>query len=396
MSATPATAPRTVIGPSTDYRKDFYEFGEAVYLNLAGQSPLPRVSVKALEAAVDQKKLPHLIDDRQFFDLPNRIRTLIADMVGGKSQEIAITTGATGGLAAVAQGIDWRPENEVLIAKGEFPAHFTTWMPLAAAGRLKVRIVEPTGAFISADDFVAQIGKNTKLVSVSLVRFDNGARLDAAKVAAACHSVGAFLLLDVSQCTGALPMNLRTLGADFAVCSGYKWLLSPYGTGFFWARQELIEQLRPQPFYWTAMQGAENFHALSFESGKVIPAKDEARRWDAPETSAFIHLSAMCASLEYINRIGIETVWKHCDALANQLADRLPLDRCVLASPRESAQRGPYACVKARTPEKTQELYAKLREKKIYVSLREGALRVAAYLYNTPRDVDRLLEALAI
>jgi len=76
------------------------------------------------------------------------------------------------------------------------------------------------------------------------VRFDDGVRLDAAKVGRACHDANALLLLDVAQCAGALPIDVRALGADFVAGSGYKWLLSPYGTGFFWTRAELIERMR--------------------------------------------------------------------------------------------------------------------------------------------------------
>ena len=51
------------------------------------------------------------------------------------------------------------------------------------------------------------------------VRFDDGAKIDAAKLAAACHAQGALLLLDVSQSCGAVPMDVTQMGADFLVCA---------------------------------------------------------------------------------------------------------------------------------------------------------------------------------
>jgi len=54
----------------------------------------------------------------------------------------------------------------------------------------------------------------------------------------ACHKQGALLLLDASQCCGAIPMDANQLGADFIVSAGYKWLLGPFGTGFFWVKSE--------------------------------------------------------------------------------------------------------------------------------------------------------------
>jgi cysteine desulfurase/selenocysteine lyase len=378
----------------TDWRTEWYEFEDVAYLNLSAQAPMPRVSIRAAQEAIEWKKFPHLIPDEANFGTPNRIRDSIARLIGGEPDEIAITTGATGGLAAVANGFDWNPEDEILIARGEFPAHFATWMPLADSGKLAVEVIEPRDRFITADDFLAHIGRKTRLISVSMVRFDDGSLLDAARVAAACHAVGAHLLLDASQSAGAIPVDVKTLGADFLVCSGYKWLLSPYGTGFFWARGELIEEMRPGPFYWMALKGADQFHSLSQQS-EWKPVSG-ARRWDAPETSSFFNVAPMNASLEFVLRVGVETVAAHCAKLMAQMIERLPLDRCVLASPAEASARGPYACFAARSPEKTAALYEKLRAAGVIVSLREGALRVSPHLYNTERDIDRLLTAAAV
>ena len=79
-----------------------------------------------------------------------------------------------------------------------------------------------------------------------------------------------------------------------------------------------------------------------------------------------------------------------------QLIERLPLDRCVLASPADAQDRGQFVCVAARKPERTPELYEKLRAAGVIVSLREGSLRISPYLYNTERDIDRLLRILTI
>jgi selenocysteine lyase/cysteine desulfurase len=256
---------------------------------------------------------------------------------------------------------------------------------------LKVIVVEPRERFLTADDFIAHIGPRTRLVSTSLVRFDDGVRLDAARIARACHDAGALLLLDAAQCAGAMPIDVRALGADFVTASGYKWLLSPYGTGFFWARAELIEQMRPGPFYWMALEDAEKFHTLSTGIYKLA---EGARRWDSPETASFNNLAAMDASLSLLLRIGVETVWEHSRRLTLMMIDRLPRDRFVLASPASADARGTYACVGARKQEKTAHLFEKLRAAQIFVSLREGSLRISPHLYNSERDIDRLLAVL--
>jgi selenocysteine lyase/cysteine desulfurase len=376
-----------------DWRKEFAEFDSVTYLNVATQGPIPLVSAVAAQKAVEWKKSPHRIPDDSYFGLPDRIRALLAKMIQAEPEEIAITTGASGGLLAVASAIDWQPAAEVLIARGEFPAHLATWMPLADAGRIALRIIDPVGRFITADDFVGQLGPHTRLVSVSLVRFDDASRLDAQRLAVACRKAGVLLLLDVSQCAGAMPVNVRELGADFFVCAGYKWLLSPYGTGFFWVRSELIGKLRPGPLYWKGVEGARDFHSLPFSSMKPAPG---ARRWDSPETASFFNLTAMEASLDFILRAGVDTIWNHNAALVHQTIERLPRDRCVLTSPADAAAHGPFVCFAARSAEKTRALFEKLKAENVVVALRENSIRVAPHLYNTPRDIDRLISVISV
>jgi len=376
-----------------DYRREFADFEGVAYLNAANQGPLPLAAVRAAQAALEWKKLPYLLTEDIYFDLPNRVREKISRLIGSEPDEIALTTGASGGLSAVAAGLEFQPGDEVVVARGEFPAHFAACLPYQNAGRVQIRVIQPRARFMAADDFIEHIGPRTRLVCASLVRFDDASLLDAARVAEACHAKGAALLLDLSQCAGAMPMRMRDLGADFAVCAGYKWLLSPYGTGFFWIAREWIPRLQLGPCYWQALEGAENFSTLPLDAPKISPG---ARRWDTAETANFTNLAAMEASLDFILGAGVETIARHNANLIQEIVERLPRDRCVLASPAEAERRGPFVCVAARKSEETRKMLERLREEKIYVALRENALRISPHLYNTHEDVERLIRVLSL
>ena len=380
----------TIASTQTDWRQEWFEIEDATYLNLASESPMPKVSIRAVQAALEAKKNPHHKPDATFFEVPNRTRASIAKLIGGKPEEVALTSGASAGVAAVAYALTWKPGDEVITAKGEFPLQLATWKPMEEREGLKLKIVSPRDRLITADDLVAAMTPRTRLVSVSMVRYDDGALLDAARVADACHKQGALLLLDASQSCGALPMDVKQLGADFIVSAGYKWLLGPFGTGFFWAKSEHLAMVRPGPFYWMAMMGSDNFSALNFADPK--PAAN-AKRWDAPESASYFNfnLVAMDASVDFVLRMGPELVSAHNRKLIELMFARLPKDRFVPASPLDPAQRGPYGCFAARSPEKTAEYYQRLRKENVIVSLREGNIRVSPHLYNTERDIDRLI-----
>ncbi|HEX4535929.1 MAG TPA: aminotransferase class V-fold PLP-dependent enzyme [Candidatus Acidoferrum sp.] len=372
----------------TNWRDEWFEFEDATYLNVAGNAPMPKASLKAAQGAIEWKKFPQRVPDESYFNVPNRIRASIAQLIGARAEEIALTTGASTGMASVAYGLSWKPGDEVITAQGEFPLQYTTWRPMEKREGITLKIVAPSDRFISADDLIAALSPKSRLVSVSMVRFDDGSMIDAARLAAACHAQGALLLLDASQCCGATPMNVTELGVDFIVCAGYKWLLSPYGTGFFWAESEHIADMRPGPYYWTAAEGASHFASMVMPNPKMAAG---ARRWDSAETASYFNLSAMVISLELVLRIKPETVAAHNRALMELMFERLPKDRCVPASPLDPARRGPYACFAARTAEKTAALYEKLRANNVFVSLREGNLRISPHLFNSERDIDKLI-----
>jgi cysteine desulfurase / selenocysteine lyase len=374
--------------PVTDWKKEWFEIEGAAYLNTAAHAAIPRVSVRAVQASLEAKKFPHHVDDSSFFEVPNRLRGSIARLIGSKPEEIALTTGASAGVAAVAHGLTWKPGDEIITAKGEFPVQYATWKPMEEREGVKLKIVAPRDRFITADDLIAAMTPRTRVISVSHVRFDDGSLLDSSRVAAACHAQGTVLVLDVSQSCGAVPMDVSELGADFLVCAGYKWLLGPWGTGFFWAKREQLDSLRPGPFYWIA-QRADSFSALNF----VDPTPSRgADRWDAAEASTYFNfnLAAMDASVDFVLRVGPDLVLKHNRELIEFLFECLPKDYAP-ASPLDCAQRGPYGCFTATTPEKTAELYKRLRKENVVVSMREGRIRVSPHLFNSEQDIDRLI-----
>src|SRR5260370_34325786 len=207
--------------PATDYRQEWFEIEDATYLNAAGEAAMPKVSHRAVQAAFEWKKNPHHMPDSAHFEGPNRIRASIAKLIGGKPEEIGLTTGASPGMSAVAYGLPWKPGDEILTAKGEFPLQYATWKPMEAREGAVLKVVAPRDRFITADDFLAAMTPRTRMVSVSLVRFDNGVLLDAARIAAACHAQGALLLLDVSQSCGGMPLYFSRLRAHFPLLPPY-------------------------------------------------------------------------------------------------------------------------------------------------------------------------------
>jgi len=377
---------------SIDWRNEWFPIDDATYLNFAAHAAIPRVALNAVRLSAEAKMRPHIVDDQTFFSVAASLRQTLATLIGASPDEVALTSGAGAGLAAIAYALKWTDGDEVICSRGEFPVQYATWKPMEAREGIKVRIAVPQGQFVQSDDLVASLTPSTRVVSVSHVRFDDGSMLDVSSLAAACKRNGTLLVLDVSQSCGAVPMNVRTLGADFIVCAGYKYLLSPWGTGFLWMRKENLDSLRPGPYNWLS-QGVESFARLNYVDPEPAPPLS---RWDSAEAASIynFNLTVMEASAKFVLEAGPSLIRDHNQALIDYFFERLP-EGYRLASPRQASQRGVFGCIEARTRGDTEFLYQMLREERFVVALREGKIRVAPHLLNSMQDIDRLLAVMA-
>ena len=376
---------------SIDWKNEWFPIDDATYLNFAAHAAIPRVALNAVRLSAEAKMRPHIVDDQTFFSVAASLRQTLATSIGASPDEVALTSGAGAGLAAIAYALKWSDGDEVICSRGEFPVQYATWKPMEAREGIKVRIAVPQGQFVQSDDLVAALTPSTRVVSVSHVRFDDGSMLDVSSLAAACKRNGTLLVLDVSQSCGAVPMNVRTLGADFIVCAGYKYLLSPWGTGFLWMRKENMDSLRPGPYNWLS-QGVESFARLNYVDPEPAPTLS---RWDSAEAASIynFNLTVMEASAKFVLEAGPSLIRDHNQALIDYFFERLP-EGYRLASPRQASQRGVFGCIEARTRGDTEFLYQMLREERFVVALREGKIRVAPHLLNSTQDIDRLLVAM--
>ena len=377
---------------SIDWKNEWFPIDDVTYLNFAAHAAIPRVALNAVHSSVTAKMRPHIVDDRSFFSVAASLRQTLATLIGASADEIALTSGAGAGLAAIAYALKWSVGDEVIFARGEFPVQYATWKPMEAREGIKVRLAVPQGQFIRSDDLIAAMTPRTRVVSVSHVRFDDGSMLDVSSLAAACKRNGTLLVLDVSQSCGAIPMNVRSLGADFIVCAGYKYLLSPWGTGFLWTRKENSDWLRPGPYNWLS-QGVESFACLNYADPEPAPTLS---RWDSAEAASIynFNLTVMEASAKFVLDASPALIRDHNQALIDYFFERLP-EGCRLASPRQASQRGVFGCIEVGSRSDTESLYQTLRDEGFVVALREGKIRVAPHLLNSMQDIDRLLVVMA-
>ncbi len=358
-----------------------FELGDRVYLDGAAHGPMPRRSLEAARAALDWKRDPSTLEDAEYFRLPDRVRAASAELLHCAPESVAVATGASHGISLVACGLDFDPGDHVVVLRDGFPAIALPWRDLARRG-VDVE-------FVDADAVVDAIRANTRVVAVDHVNFATGRQLDLDLIGARCRAVGAVFVVDASQSLGVVPLDAIRCGAAVVAVAGYKWLLSPYGTGVTYVHPDWVERFRLPTFNWATIIGADDFNKLVDLEPRQRPG---AIRFDVPETAAFIHGRALAESLEFLAEVGVERINAHVIALLDRMVEGLPRTVRVESS-LESAERS--AIIRLVPDSDVRAMYERLYAAGIKVSLREGGLRVAPGVWNTAADIDRLLAGLS-
>jgi selenocysteine lyase/cysteine desulfurase len=371
-----------------DFAQEFFHFAPTIYLNCAYQGPFPRVTAERIRQAIELKCNPARLESHHFFDVTENVRRRLAELVGADPSEIALTNSATQGIALVANGLGLKAGDEVVISSDNFPSNLFTWLHLRRRG-VHVQIVPPVDGFLRIQNVAAALTPRTRILALDWVSYTTGVRTDLVAMGELAHHHESLFLVDGTQGVGALGLDIHALPVDILSVAGYKWLLAPYGTGFVYMKAEVQKRLELQVVNWLTVEGSGDFDSLPIDQ---FALPKTARVFDVPATANFLNLYGLEASLEFIQKAGVQTVTSHCSRLLDRLVEGVRRLGFGLSAAAEPERRSTILCFQAESPEATEKLYKKLEINQVAVSLRHGMIRVSPYLYNTESDIDYLLE----
>lgn len=174
-------------------------------------------------------------------------RDAVADLVNADPDGVVFGRSATALTFDVARVLatTWTAGDEVVVTTLEHDANLRPWELAAVAAGAEVRRVHFDAATgeLPAADVAAQVSERTRLVAVTAASNLIGTRPDVAAIAAAAHRVGALLWVDGVHAAAHGPVDVAALGADFFVCSPYKFF-GPH-LGALVAAPTRLETLRP-------------------------------------------------------------------------------------------------------------------------------------------------------
>lgn len=355
---------------------------DAVYLNAASTGPLPRRTVTVLtEWANLRAELHRLPEERQFETLA-RSRELCAALIGATPNEIALATNTGYGINLAARALPLSPGDVILTPDLEFPANVYPWMAGARARGLRHRRLSFEYGILDEDALLQALDdRAVKCLAISWVGFATGYRADLVRIGRACRMRGVYFVVDAIQGLGPCTLDVTAAHIDILACGAQKWLLSPWGSGFVYVREELARTLDPPIVSWMAPKGTEDFRRmLEYD----LTWRDDARRFELI-TLPFQDFAGMNASLELLAEIGPEAVARHVTRLADEIVAWADSQNAVaLVTPRDRAKRAGIVSVR---PPDGGRVSGRLKDAGVVHSFREGAIRLSPHIYNTLDEV---------
>ena len=365
-------------------RERFPTLAHKTYLNSGSYGLLSLDVRRAFEQYLDSRET-HGSDWPGWMHQHEALRARVARLLNAGTDEIAITASASAGINAIASALDFNgARNKVVASDFEFPTSGQIWHAQERRGAHVVHVPEDSDGFIPLEHFERAIDEQTLIVAITHVCFRNGARLDVEGIVKLAHAKGALVILDCFQSVGAVPVDVKALGVDFAVGGMLKYLLGTAGIGFLYCRRELASTLTPSLSGWFAQDDA---HMMDIHHN--VPAPN-AHRFQAG-TPAVPNCYAAAAGLDIILGLGVAEIETHARALSGECMDRLLQAGCQLATPRDDTRRGPTVAVRANDDNA---LVARLAERNIVTSCRDGNVRAMFHCYNNLADVDTFVNAL--
>lgn len=383
--------PASVAQPRLGDRSLFPDLEAVAYLNHAAISPLSLPVRQAIHAVADDLGRRGSDAFLTWHAERQRLRHLLARLLHASADDLALVANTTRGVSDIALCLPWRPGDRVLLFRDEFPAVVTPWQRVAELFQLELE-------FLPAHDRLhhlhAALRRPARLVALSAVQFQTGARAPLAELAALCHEHGAELFVDAIQALGVCPLDVTATGVDYLSAGSHKWMMGSDGIACLYVRPDRVAALQPRVAGWLSHEDGLGF--LFAGAGHLRADRPIRQRIDFVEGGApnTLGAAALAASLDLILGLGVPAIHTHVQTYLDELEAGL---RELHFTSLRSAIPGERSGILAVLPPHPIDLIAlhhRIGDRGVVCSTPDGKLRFAPHWPNACAEIPGVLAAI--
>ena len=298
-------------------RTQYNSLTDAIYLNQASLGLTGQPSVSAMHAYLDDigRHGNMNLTDAQEVALFAPLRKNAAALMNCPPEQLAIMSSAGEMLSQLPYLFNVPAGSKFLSVSTDFPAITRPWIAYAETHDIALQFVDEQVGVDLTDTLIEAIDVSTAVVAVSYVQFSTGTRSDVYRLREATRKVGAYLVVDVTQAAGAVPIDAKGWEADIVVSSGYKWLGGQGGIGLAVVAPVLLKKTPPAPGW----MGAPD--PFDMQATK-LPLANDARRF-TQSTMSYMTMAGLTVSLGELLTMGAGNIEAHAQSLARLLDEKL-------------------------------------------------------------------------
>jgi selenocysteine lyase/cysteine desulfurase len=324
---------------------------------------------------------------RNWLATKEQARELLANLLGARPEQVAFMRNTSDALSSVANGLTWRPGDNIVTFSREFPSNIYPWLRIRDVHGVEVRMAEERNGRIDLDELESMIDGNTRVVVVSHVQYASGFRIDLQRLGRVVRQHDALFVVDVIQALGVIPTNVEAEYIDVAAGAGHKWLMAPEGVGYLYLSDRARERIGPTLVGWISVPNPDDY--LNFEQGW----NKGTLAWETGTGPASLFYGFK-ASLELLTSHGVQKIARHLEDLTDYLCEGLKGKRYEVVSSRAPGEKSQIVCIRHVDGLSAMALYYQLNTKNIVTAPRGDRLRIAPHLYNTASEVDEFIKML--
>jgi kynureninase len=319
-----------------------------------------------------------------WWELPLTVGDQLAPLIGARPGSVAMHQNVSVCQSIILSCFDLSgPRNRIVYEELNFPSVMYVYEAHRALGAEVCPVPSDDGMTVPLERFLAAIDERTLLVPLSHVIFKSGAVQDVAAITRRAHEVGAYVVADLYQSAGTVPVDVTAWDVDFATGGSVKWLCGGPGAGYLYVSPRLHDHLRPRVTGWMAHQ-----HPFAFEPGAIDYAAGAGRFLHG--TPAVPALYAAQAGYEVVRAVGIDAIRGKSVRQVGLLLDLSRARGLETRTPDDPAQRGGMAILDV--PHGPAVLRELLR-REVMVDYRPGAgIRISPHFYTTDDEVHRVVD----
>jgi selenocysteine lyase/cysteine desulfurase len=314
-----------------------------------------------------------------------------ASLLGCDASEISLLGPTSLGLSLFANGIDWKPGDEVVIYGEDYPANVYPWLNLRRQGVVIRYLQTESLGRITSESVEAALTPATRLVALASCHFQTGWRIDIPAIASLLKKRDILFSLDAIQTLGAFPTPASEV--DFLSADAHKWLLGPLAMGVVFVAKDRAEICRP------TLLGSWNVKSPDFQAQEEIEFEEGGRRYE-PGVLNIAGIYGMKAAINLIRETGIETISSLILDRRDRLEQGLESLGFEFLSPRSSEPLRSGILTTRHPGRESTELHAAMEKALIAASCRKTRhhgtwLRFSPHFYNTVEEIDRVIDVLS-